>query len=985
MLSVSRTRRVIAGLCTFLVGVGVAAAAPFAYVPKSGTLRVAKVDLATGATVANAWLPGSSLASVVSRDGRRAYAVMQTRNEVAVIDTATSEYSIVGVGSRPWSATLSPDDRLLYVVNTSSNTISVIDTATNTGIATIAVATQPMQLAISQDGTRGYLTAAPATVQTIDLVNRTPIASIVTGTNPNAIVLNAAGTRAYVAYAGDSTIRVIDTTTNTVVGAVALGASKAPNGLVLSPDERTLYVSQFLASAVVEIDTATLTLGPTYAVGTSPYGIDIASDGTRVYVANRDSHTLSVIDTAARAVVNTIDLGASAQPWAIGRFLEPGVAITSAAPTGGQWHRPYAFNVRTSGSPVPVVSLASGTLPPGLAVDASGAISGTPTQIGTYTGTLQAVSGATTLTQAFSITIAPDWPVPPTIDNVVPGDGQVTVYFTPAATDGNAPATMFNAFCGFASSDTTSPIVVRGLPNGVPVTCTMNAVNTTGGGLVSAPFAPVTPGIAPAFAAFAPPRATWHASYSYVITATGLPAPTLGIADGTLPAGLAFDAASGTISGTPTAAGSATVRLSATNALGTVTSGDLAIVVDAVVPAAPAAVVATPGDAQVSLAFDAPSHWGGEQGSYRATCTPGASVATGTASPLVVPGLENGVAVTCAVTAINSAGDGPATQAAPVTPGIVPAFTAFAPPRATWNTPYSYVITATGSPVPDLSLADGTLPAGLAFDAATGTISGTPTAIGSATVHLSATNALGTVTSGDLVIIVDAAVPAAPASAVATPGNGQVSLAFDAPAHWGGEGAGSYRATCTPGSQVATGSTSPLTVSGLANGVAVTCAVSAVNGAGTGPATAAAPVTPRAPADLGVYVDNGTDFISGGSAVTYEIFVLNDSANAVIGAQLVDAPAGTLIAPVWSWTCTGDGGATCPAASGTGPIAATIDLPPGGSLRYIISGSVPLLPETPLVFGVSVIAPDSVVDDNPSNDTALDGPDVVGIFRDGFE
>ena len=35
-----------------------------------------------------------------------------------------------------------------------------------------------------------------------------------------------------------------------------------------------------------------------------------------------------------------------------------------------------------------------------------------------------------------------------------------------------------------------------------------------------------------------------------------------------------------------------------------------------------------------------------------------------------------------------------------------------------------------------------------------------------------------------------------------------------------------------------------LTVTGLANGVAVTCSVSAVNGAGTGPATAAAPVMP---------------------------------------------------------------------------------------------------------------------------------------------
>jgi uncharacterized repeat protein (TIGR01451 family) len=1162
MLSVTCTRRVVAGLFALLLAAGGVDAAPFAFVPKSGTGKIAKVDLATGTTVADIVVPGGPLASTVSPDGQRVYAVLQSTGKVIAIDTASGTIvATITVGTQPWSATVSPDNSRLYVMNNASNTISVIDTAANSVIATMPVASQPQQLAISPDGTRGYLTASPNTVQVLDLVNRSVITSVVTGNLPNPILLDAAGTRAYIGYAGDSTIRVLDTATNAMVGSVALGTNKAPNGLALSPNQQTLYVSEFLANQAVEIDLATMTIGTTYTVGARPYGIDITGDGARVYVANRDGNSLSVIDTAAHAVTGTIGLGASAQPWAIGRFIQPEivVAITSAPPPGGKWHVPYSFNVTATGAPAPAVSLSSGALPPGLALDTH-VISGTPTQIGTYTGVLQAVSGSTTVTQPFSITIAPDWPVPPIIDSVVPGDGEVTVYFHPAPDDGNAPATMFNAFCGYASSSETSPIVVRGLPNGQPVTCTMNAINSAGGGFAGAPFAPVTPGIAPAFGTFAPPHATWNTPYSYTVTATGAPAPTLSLVDGSLPAGLTFDAGSGTISGTPTAVGSATVHLSATNALGSVTSGDLTIVVDAIAPAAPTSVVATPGDGQVSVAFAAPGHWGGEAtGSYQATCSPGVGVATGNTSPLTVTGLANGVAATCSVSAVNSAGTGPATAAAPVMPGIAPAFGAFAPPRATWGasysyavtatgspaptlsladgslpagltfnaasgtisgtpttvgnatvhltatnalgsvtsgdltigvdaappaapasvvatpgdgqvsiafaapahwggeatgsysatcspgpgvatgsaspltvtglangvavtcsvsavngvgpgpaaaaasvTPgvapafgafapphatwgasYSYVITATGSPAPTLSIADGSLPAGLSFDAGSGTISGTPTAVGSATVHLTATNAIGSVTSGDLTVVVDAVVPAAPASVVATPGNGQVSIAFAAPSHWGGEAAGSYQATCSPGTHSANGAASPLTVTGLANGVAATCSVKAVNGIGPGPAAMAAAVTPRAPADLGVSITNGVGFIAGGGTVTYQIVVGNEGPSAVTGAQLVDEPGNTLTAI--TWTCSGAGGASCPAASGTGAIDATLNLPAGGSLHYTLSGTVPVLPETPLVHSVSVLAPNAVIDANAANDTAVDGPDAVGVFRDGFE
>jgi Dockerin type I domain len=79
--------------------------------------------------------------------------------------------------------------------------------------------------------------------------------------------------------------------------------------------------------------------------------------------------------------------------------------------------------------------------------------------------------------------------------------------------------------------------------------------------------------------------------------------------------------------------------------------------------------------------------------------------------------------------------------------------------------------------------------------------------------------------------------PGAPTIGTATAGQNQASITFLAPANNGGSAITGYTATC--GSQSATGTASPITVSGLTAGVAVTCSVTATNAAGTGPASAA--------------------------------------------------------------------------------------------------------------------------------------------------
>ncbi len=69
--------------------------------------------------------------------------------------------------------------------------------------------------------------------------------------------------------------------------------------------------------------------------------------------------------------------------------------------------------------------------------------------------------------------------------------------------------------------------------------------------------------VEPSIGGGTPPPATVGVPYAFTVSATGSPAPTLSV-DG-LPAGLAFDAASGLVSGTPEAAGTSTLTITATN------------------------------------------------------------------------------------------------------------------------------------------------------------------------------------------------------------------------------------------------------------------------------------------------------------------------------------------------------------------------------------------------------------------------------------
>jgi hypothetical protein len=96
----------------------------------------------------------------------------------------------------------------------------------------------------------------------------------------------------------------------------------------------------------------------------------------------------------------------STTPSSLIQLIAP--AFSSTAPTSAATlNVPYNFTVTASGSPTVTFSVTPGALPDGLSLSNSGALTGTPTKAGVFTGTITASNGVSPVaTQSFTITVS---------------------------------------------------------------------------------------------------------------------------------------------------------------------------------------------------------------------------------------------------------------------------------------------------------------------------------------------------------------------------------------------------------------------------------------------------------------------------------------------------------------------------------------------------------------------------------------------------
>jgi YVTN family beta-propeller protein len=96
-------------------------------------------------------------------------------------------------------------------------------------------------------------------------------------------------------------VLVIDTRARRVVAQVKVGSK--PRGLAISPDGKTLYVSNSWSDTVSEIDTGSLQVRRTLKAGWGPVGLTTDRSGKFLYVANSIGNDVSLFDLTGGAEI----------------------------------------------------------------------------------------------------------------------------------------------------------------------------------------------------------------------------------------------------------------------------------------------------------------------------------------------------------------------------------------------------------------------------------------------------------------------------------------------------------------------------------------------------------------------------------------------------------------------------------------------------------------------------------------------------------
>ena len=204
----------------------------------------------------------------IQNDGLIAFVLNRGTATVSAVDTADREilpgFEIdFDVSVRPAHLALAPDGKRLYVPISSDNpgdnmikVISVEDQVVET--ITVGVGEKPKGIVITPDGQFAYIAHNDdEDVRVLDLNTNTFIKTISSRfiDNPQEIVITPDGSQVYLANAGfPENVLVIETATNTVVGAVDLsnlGGGSGPWGVTALPDGTKVYTNDGRSGGLV--------------------------------------------------------------------------------------------------------------------------------------------------------------------------------------------------------------------------------------------------------------------------------------------------------------------------------------------------------------------------------------------------------------------------------------------------------------------------------------------------------------------------------------------------------------------------------------------------------------------------------------------------------------------------------------------------------------------------------------------------------------
>ena len=609
-------------------------------------------------------------------------------------------------------------------------------------------------------------------------------------------------------------------------------------------------------------------------------------------------------------------------------------------------------------------------------------------------------SDAVTGDASTAITVTPrTTPGAPTSLTVAARDGELSVGFTAPTSNGGASITNYEYSLDSGSNwvalspvDVSSPITITGLTNGVAQTgIQLRAVNAAGAGTASAGTAsgtPTTNPTAPVVSSVTP----GDGDVDVVVAAPTLYGQSVSRYEYQIDGGAWMDtggtATSFTI-GSLTNGTTYLVRVRAVTAAGNGEASGGFTAMPYATPAAPTSVSASATNGGASIEFTAADSGGPAIRNYEYRLGSGSWTPISpntTSSPLTIYGLTNGTVYSITIRAVTDLANGTASEAVTVTPVTV----ASAPQAAAVSPGDNQVVVSWSAPADDGG--STVVSYTVQYRSSTATewtvvtgVSASPTTVGSLTdgleylFRVAAVNGPGTGAYSAAVAAVPGATPGAPTITGAVAGDGDAEVSFNA-GDANGATITNYQFSVDGGTSWTAlnpvDTSSPVTVTGLANGTAYTVKLRAVTTVGTGTASAASSSftptgEPGAPTGLAVSSSDGD------AALTWT------APSATGGADITDYIVQYRATTTTTWSTFSDGTGTSVTATVTG-LDSAIDyafrvaaVNSEGTGDY--SGEVVLVAVSSASLSQSTVsAADSLIDDSGSTTVTVQLVDSRG-------
>lgn len=320
-------------------------AAPRAYIANRGSATVSVIDTASDQVVATIPVGASPWGVAVGPGGERIYVTNSRSNTVSVIDGATQTViATIPVGLQPMGIAASECGRWVVVANRQDGTASLIDAFTLTVKDVIAVGALPQAVAENRYWCQ-YDYSADFFISRVDgsgsvqmfqandynegqLSSPSPVAPYQPGFYGSEAPLPTA-----IVGVGNGLVAVADAANGQLTfasppepdccwtGYPPVSVSRTLMGLAHSSHTGSYYLTDPAANSLLltYLDTGGFADVAGLEVGHRPMGVAVRPQGDKIYVANQDSNSVSVVDAYQYHVIATVPVGNA--PVSMGEFI----------------------------------------------------------------------------------------------------------------------------------------------------------------------------------------------------------------------------------------------------------------------------------------------------------------------------------------------------------------------------------------------------------------------------------------------------------------------------------------------------------------------------------------------------------------------------------------------------------------------------------------------------------------------------------------